>query len=147
MSVLMTTTEGMAIDWEELLEWHRRREKLFSIGSRLQLFHRAQMRQIMLRLTQSDKNVWTWGSAIKEAKEKMSNQKFDSHCVVCKRPAFAPKGNFNATKVTLCDRPKCIRQRRAELQRERRKQRELFARPTIVDEARKARRKAKIQIS
>jgi hypothetical protein len=51
--------------------------------------------------------------------------KFDSHCIICKRPCFAPKGNWNAKKVTLCASPKCFRQRKTELQKERRKQKKI----------------------
>lgn len=49
-------------------------------------------------------------------------QTLDSHCVVCKCPAAAPRGNFNAKRVTLCLSPECRRQRKSELQRERRRQ-------------------------
>jgi hypothetical protein len=50
------------------------------------------------------------------------SKKYNSHCIICKKPAHAPKGNFNARAVTLCKSKKCVRQRRTELQRERRKQ-------------------------
>ena len=52
--------------------------------------------------------------------------KYDSHCIVCKRPAMAPKGNLNAKRVTLCQRKECRHKRKIELQRERRRQKELF---------------------
>jgi hypothetical protein len=52
--------------------------------------------------------------------------KYDSICIVCKRPAKSPGGNFNANDVTLCKRARCQRQRKTELQRARRRQK-LFA--------------------
>lgn len=58
--------------------------------------------------------------------QKKSESKFDSHCVVCKKPADSPKGNYNAKRVTLCKSVKCRHQRKIELQRARRAQKELF---------------------
>lgn len=52
--------------------------------------------------------------------------KFDSHCIVCKKPAFAPRGDWNRNTVTLCKSKKCHRKRKSELQKERRRQKELF---------------------
>jgi hypothetical protein len=52
---------------------------------------------------------------------------FNSHCAICKEPCHAPKGNWNINRVSLCHRTKCRRQRKTELQREARRQRELFA--------------------
>jgi len=49
-------------------------------------------------------------------------KKYDRHCCVCAAPCAAPRGNFNAKKVSLCGKKKCRLQRRSELQRERRKQ-------------------------
>ena len=53
---------------------------------------------------------------------KRKKVKFNSHCEVCKKPAMAPEGNFNAKKITLCRNPKCHRRRKTELQKERRRQ-------------------------
>ena len=53
--------------------------------------------------------------------------KYNSHCEVCKRPCVAPRGNFNAQRISLCQRPECRRRRKTELQKERRRQQELFA--------------------
>lgn len=50
---------------------------------------------------------------------------FDSFCCVCKEPANAPRGNFNAKRVTLCKKKRCRRQRKSELQREQRRQKNL----------------------
>ena len=122
MSLLLTTTDGIPVDWEELLDWHRQRERIFEKGGRLQKFHREQMRIILLKLTQPSNEAWTWAAALRKANENMKKPAYDSHCIVCKKPAHSPKGNFNAQRVTLCERKKCIRQRRTELQRERRKQ-------------------------
>jgi hypothetical protein len=56
----------------------------------------------------------------------MKTPKYDSHCIVCKKPCFAPRGNFNTQRVSLCKDKKCRRQRKTELQREARKQKDLF---------------------
>jgi hypothetical protein len=58
--------------------------------------------------------------------QKKSESKFDSHCVVCKKPAHSPKGNYNAKRATLCKSVKCRHLRKIELQRARRAQKELF---------------------
>lgn len=52
--------------------------------------------------------------------------KHNSHCIICKKPATAPRGNFNAKKPTLCRSVKCRHTRKMELQRDRRRQKELF---------------------
>jgi len=67
-----------------------------------------------------DKSAVNLNNALTDKKEK-----FDSHCIICKRPATAPAGNFNAKKVTLCFRKKCRHQRKMELQKERRKQKKI----------------------
>ena len=123
----MTTTEGIQINWEELLEYHTRRARLYGHSTRLQMFHKKQGQIILLKLTQSGNEAWTWESAIQKAKQMNKKNKPDSRCVECGRPAFAPRGNFNLKRVTLCDSPKCIRERRRVLQKERRKQLKLFA--------------------
>jgi predicted nucleic acid-binding Zn ribbon protein len=53
------------------------------------------------------------------------NKMYNSHCIVCKKPAMAPKGNFNANRATLCLSAKCRRRRKTQLQQVRRMQREL----------------------
>jgi hypothetical protein len=67
-----------------------------------------------------DKSAVNLNKALTDKKEK-----FDSHCIICKRPCFAPKGNFNVKKVTLCWRKKCQHQRKIELQRARRQQKKM----------------------
>jgi hypothetical protein len=57
--------------------------------------------------------------------------KHNSHCIVCKQPATAPRGNYNAKKPTLCFRKKCRHTRKIELQRARRAQKELFDKSVI----------------
>ncbi len=52
--------------------------------------------------------------------------KFNSHCVVCKKPCVAPRGNWNAQLASLCPSKKCRHKRKIELQKERRRQREMF---------------------
>lgn len=52
--------------------------------------------------------------------------KHDSHCIICKAPATAPRGNWNAHLVTLCGKKSCRRLRKTQLQKERRKQLDLF---------------------
>lgn len=64
----------------------------------------------------------------------MKIQQFDSHCIECKRPCKAPRGNFNAQRVSLCKRKKCRRDRKTALQREARKQLDL-----VLSETRKRR--------
>jgi len=59
------------------------------------------------------------------AKGKKKSRCFDTCCVVCKKPCASPKGNFNANRVAICKREKCVLKRRTELQRERRKQMQL----------------------
>lgn len=53
--------------------------------------------------------------------------KYDSHCIECGKPCMAPRGNLNANRVSLCKSKKCRRIRKTILQRERRRQKELFA--------------------
>jgi hypothetical protein len=67
-----------------------------------------------------DKSAVNLNKALTNKKEK-----FDSHCIICKRPCFAPKGNYNAKSVTLCPSKKCRTQRQTELQKERRKQKKM----------------------
>lgn len=124
-SILLTTTEGITIEWEELLEFHARRARLYRRGSRLQIFHKTQGQIILLKLTEPSNNAWTWEAAIQNQMNKKQKAKPDSFCVECGEPAFAPKGNFNINRVTLCESKKCIRQRRSALQKERRKQKAL----------------------
>lgn len=71
--------------------------------------------------------------------------KFDSHCVECKKPCMAPRGNFNANRVSLCKSPKCRRSRKSALQREARKQKELLlpAMPTPTVRGCKVRKPSK----
>jgi hypothetical protein len=52
----------------------------------------------------------------------MKKKKFDSFCVVCKKPAQSPAGFSNVNKVTLCRAKVCRRQRKTELQKARRRQ-------------------------
>lgn len=66
----------------------------------------------------------------------MKRSKFNSNCCVCKKPAMAPKGNFNAQRVTLCKRAKCRRLRKTKLQKERRRQKELELFEEIQDTVR-----------
>jgi hypothetical protein len=63
--------------------------------------------------------------------QKKPKSKFDSHCIVCKKPAHSPKGNFNAKRVTLCKSVKCRHLRKIELQRARRAQKELFGKTEL----------------
>ncbi len=56
----------------------------------------------------------------------MKRELYDSHCVVCKKPCRAPRGNFHANSVSICKRKKCQITRKTELQKERRRQRILF---------------------
>lgn len=49
-------------------------------------------------------------------------RKFDSHCVECGKPCMAPRGNFNASRVSLCKSPRCRRMRKTKLQKDRRRQ-------------------------
>lgn len=56
---------------------------------------------------------------------KKTQRPFDSHCVECKQPCFAPRGNFNAHRVSLCKSKVCRRARKTALQREARKQLDL----------------------
>ena len=63
--------------------------------------------------------------------QKKPSSKYDSHCVVCKKPAHSPKGNYNARRVTLCNSVKCRHQRKIELQRARRAQKELFGKTEL----------------
>lgn len=52
--------------------------------------------------------------------------KFNARCSECGRPCKAPTGNWNARTVVICRLKKCKRARKTALQRERRKQKELF---------------------
>jgi hypothetical protein len=46
----------------------------------------------------------------------------DSFCVVCGKPAVAPRGNWNKKRVTLCASADCRRIRKTALRRESRRQ-------------------------
>jgi hypothetical protein len=46
----------------------------------------------------------------------------NSYCCVCSAPCRAPRGNWNATRVSLCPSKVCRRKRKSALQKERRKQ-------------------------
>lgn len=48
--------------------------------------------------------------------------KFNSTCSECGKPCMAPRGNFNAQKVSLCSTGNCKRRRKTALQKNRRKQ-------------------------
>jgi hypothetical protein len=67
------------------------------------------------------------GKSVAHLKKELTGKKgkFDSHCIICKRPCFAPKGNYNAKSVTLCPSKECRTQRRTELQKKRREQKKM----------------------
>lgn len=52
--------------------------------------------------------------------------KFNAVCSECGRKCMAPKGNWNAKRVVICKLQKCRRARKTALQKQRRKQKELF---------------------
>jgi hypothetical protein len=52
--------------------------------------------------------------------------KKNTFCCECGGPCKAPRGNWNARRVALCQKITCRRKRKTALQKERRKQGELF---------------------
>lgn len=53
-------------------------------------------------------------------------KKHNARCSECGRACPAPRGNWNLRKAVLCHLKKCHRARKTALQRERRKQKDLF---------------------
>lgn len=141
--LMLYESPAIEIDLRVMKSFHWRRSFADEISPALRKFHRAQAKILQLKLKATTQNAWTWKASIEAHTPKPMKSKFDSHCEICKRACFAPRGNYNAKRISLCDRLPCIRKRRCELQRARRAQRELIPRTSIVDAARKAKRKAK----
>ena len=110
------------VNWREMANWHLRRSRADEISPKLRKFHREAYKSVCARLKKNNPLRSTGRNCAEPTQGKMKNRKYDSHCIVCKTPCFAPKGNFNAKRVTICGKKKCRNKRRAECQRNRRSQ-------------------------
>jgi hypothetical protein len=106
----------------KMASWHFHRSISKDLNPKRRAFHRAQWRTISAKLKKNNQLHSTGRICVKLTGKKMKHETNNSHCVVCKKPCCAPRGNWNANSVSLCKSKKCRTQRRTELQRKRRKQ-------------------------
>jgi hypothetical protein len=117
-------TEGLEVDWEAKAKFHEARLRQRVMKPTIRRYHIEQLDAAIAHLQTQTSPVWDWKKTIEAHQDQMKKKPFDSQCIVCKQPCYAPKGNWNINLVTLCKKAKCRRQRKTELQREARRQRE-----------------------
>jgi hypothetical protein len=118
-------TEGLEVDWQAKAIFHATRLRRRIVNLELRRYHIEQLNSAQKHIHTQTSPVWDWQKTIEAHKNQMKKKPFNSHCIICKQPCYAPKGNWNINLVSLCKKAKCRRQRKTELQREARRQREL----------------------